>query len=91
MAGRLMYGQNRVWINDNSVQWRTYKHNKGDLLMPAVILSRFTILRQIASMDVWSFLSVSFILSMLFLAILFYVYKRIVYIMYPVLCQRWQE
>ena len=59
--------------------------------MLPVILSCFTILRQIASMDEWSFLSISFILSMLFLAILFYVYKRIVYIMYPVLCQRWQE
>ena len=59
--------------------------------MLPVILSRFTILSQIASMDVWSLLSISFILSILFLAILFYVYKRIVYIMYPVLCQRWQE
>ena len=29
-------------------------------------------------MDEWSFLSISFILSMLFLTILFYVYKRIV-------------
>ena len=46
--------------------------------MLPVILSCFTILRQIASMDEWSFLSISFILSMLFLAILFYVYKRIV-------------
>ena len=59
--------------------------------MLPVILSRFTILSQIASMDVWSLLSISFILSILFLAILFYVYKRIVYIIYPVLCQRWQE
>ena len=59
--------------------------------MLPVILSRFTILRQIASMDEWSFLSISFVLSILFLAILLYVYKRIVYIMYPVLCQRWQE
>ena len=74
-----------------AIQWRTYKHNKGDFLMLPVILSRFTILRQIASMDVWSLLSISFILSMLFWAILFDVYKRIVYIMYPVLCQRWQE
>ena len=73
------------------MQWRTYKHNKGDLLMLPVIFSCFIILRQIASMDEWSFLSISFILSMLFLAILFYVYKRIVYIMYLVLCQRWQE
>ena len=46
--------------------------------MLPVILSCFTILRQIASTDEWSFLSISFILSMLFLAILFYVYKRIV-------------
>ena len=74
-----------------AIQWRTYKHNKGDLLVLPVILSRFTILSQIASMDVWSLLSISFILSLLFLAILFYVYKRIVYVMYPVLCQRWQE
>ena len=59
--------------------------------MLPVILSRFTILSQIALMDVWSLSSISFILSILFLAILFYVYKRIVYIMYPVLCQRWQE
>ena len=56
--------------------------------MLPVILSRFTILSQIASMDAWSLLSISFILSILFLSILFYVYKRIVYIMYPVLCQR---
>ena len=56
--------------------------------MLPVILSRFTILSQIASMDVWSLLSISFILSILFLAILFYVYKRIGYIIYPVLCQR---
>ena len=59
--------------------------------MLPVILSRFTILSQIASMDVWSLLSISFILSILFLANLFYVYKRIGYILYPVLCQRWQE
>ena len=56
--------------------------------MLPVILSRFTILSQIASMGVWSLLSISFILSILFLAILFFVYKRIVYIIYPVLCQR---
>ena len=59
--------------------------------MLPVILSHFTILSQIASMDVWSLLSISFILSILFLAILFYVYERIGYIIYPVLCQRWQE
>ena len=59
--------------------------------MLPVILSRFIIISQIASKDVWSLLSIYFILSMLFLAILFYVYKRIVYFMYPVLCQRWQE
>ena len=59
--------------------------------MLPVILSRFTILSQIASMDVWFLLSISFILSILFLSILFYMYNRIVYIMYPVLCQRWQE
>ena len=58
--------------------------------MLPVIISRFTILSQIASMDVWSLLSIAFILSILILAILFYVYKRIVYIMYPVLCQKWQ-
>ena len=59
--------------------------------MLPVILSRFTILSQIASMDVWFLLSISFILSILFLTILFYMYNRIVYIMYPVLYQRWQE
>ena len=59
--------------------------------MLPVILSRFTILSKIASMNVWSLLSISLILSNLFLSILFYVYKRIVYIMCPVLCQRWQE
>ena len=59
--------------------------------MLPVILSRFTILCQIASMDVWFLLSISFIFSILFLSILFYMYNRIVYIMYPVLCQRWQE
>ena len=59
--------------------------------MLPVVLSRFTILSQIASMDVWFLLSISFILSILFLSILFYVYNRIVYIMYPALCQRWQE
>ena len=56
--------------------------------MLPVILSRFTILRQIASMDVWFLLSISFILSILFLLILFNIYNKIVYIMYPVLCQR---
>ena len=59
--------------------------------MLPVILSRFTILSKIASMDLWLLLSISFILSILFLSIMFYMYNRIVYIMYPVLCQRWQE
>ena len=59
--------------------------------MLPVIASRFTNLSQIASMDVWFLLSISFILSIMFLSILFYVYNRNVYIMYPVLCQRWQE
>ena len=59
--------------------------------MLPVILSRFIILSQIASMDVWFLLSKFFILLTLFLSILFYVYNRIVNIMYPVLWQRWQE
>ena len=59
--------------------------------MLPVILSRFTILSQIASMDVWFLLLISFILSILFLSILFYMYNHIVYIMYPVLCHKWQE
>ena len=73
------------------MQWRTYKHNKGDVLMLPVILSRFIILSQIDSMDVWFLLSIFYILLTLFLSILFYVYNRIVNIMYPVLWQRWQE
>ena len=58
--------------------------------MLPVILSRFTILSKIASMDLWLLLSISFILLILFLSIMFYVYNRFVYTMYPVLCQRWQ-
>ena len=49
--------------------------------MLPVILSRLTNLSQIAAMDVWFLLSISFILSILLL-ILFYVHNRIVCTLY---------